>query len=309
MIHSSSDYAVVISRLWQTIGEILPTNTLRKPALATREYCKPFLCPWSGDFVSLYEVGFKYTVLRQLKEHHGGTVHNYSNYAVVISRFWQTISEILPTSTLRKPALATWGYCKPFLCSWSCNFVSLCEVDFKNTVMKLTMWKIRCFASMESSYCSLFPMIHLLESNRLFCIVALSSNWGELVNAVLDPKYGLACIISFGTMFTLTIYLLLLSSRYNVFTRKRVARRRSLGSCIWTRRRVMWLHSGKSRYVYVLEALQSTSKARAYCEKKLHERNEGLYTTSCSNIVTVGTNGFREHKTTFKCRLLPMGIF
>ena len=187
--------------------------------------------------------------------------------------------------------------------------MSLCEVDFKNTVMKLTMWKIRCFASMESSYCSLFPMIHLLESNWLFCIVALSSNWGELVNAVLDPKYGLACIISFGTMFTLTIYLLLLSSRYNVFTRKRVARRRSLGSCIWTRRRVMWLHSGKSRYVYVLEALQSTSKARAYCEKKLHERNEGLYTTSCSNIVTVGTNGFREHKTTCKGRLLPMGIF
>ena len=71
----------------------------------------------------------------------------------------------------------------------------------------------------------------------------------------------------------------------------------------------MWLHSGKSRYVYVLEALQSTSKARAYCEKKLHERNEGLSTTSCSNIVTVGTNDFREHKTTCKGRLLPMGIF
>ena len=187
--------------------------------------------------------------------------------------------------------------------------MSLCKVECKNTVMKVTMWKIRCFASMESSYWSLFPMIHLVESNWLLCIVALSSNWGELVNAVLDPKYGLACIISFGTMFTLTIYLLLLSSRYNVFARKRVARRRSLGSCIWTRRRVMWLHSGKSRYVYVLEALQSTSKARAYCEKKLHERNEGLSTTSCSNIVTVGTNGFREHKTTFKGRLLPMGIF
>ena len=106
-VFNYSNYAVVISRLWQTIDEILPINTLRKPVLATREYCKPFLCPWSGDFVSLYEVGFKYTVLRQLKEHHGGTVHNYSNYAVVISRFWQTISEILPTSTLRKPALAT----------------------------------------------------------------------------------------------------------------------------------------------------------------------------------------------------------
>ena len=135
-LHSSSDHAVVISRLWQTIGEILPTNTLRKPALATREYRKPFLCPWSCDFVSLYEVGFKYTVLRQLKEHHGSTVHNYSNYAVVISRFWQTISEILPTSTLRKPALATWGYCRPFLCPWSSDFVSLCEVELKNTVLK-----------------------------------------------------------------------------------------------------------------------------------------------------------------------------
>ena len=232
MIHSSSDYAVVILRLWQTISENLPTNTLRKPALATRGYCKPFLCPRSGDFVNLYEVELKYTVLRQLKEHHGGTVHNYSNYAVVISRFGQTISEILPTSTIRKPALATWGYCKPFLCPWSCDFVSLCEVEFKNTVMIVTMWKIQCFASMKSSYWSLFPMIHLLESNWLLCTVALSSHWGELVNAVLDPKYGLACIISFGTMFTLTIYLLLLSSRYNGFTRKRVARRRSLGSCI-----------------------------------------------------------------------------
>ena len=176
-------------------------------------------------------------------------IHSSSDYAVVISRLWQTISEILPTSTHRKAALVTWGYCKPFLCPWSCDFVSLCEVDFKNTVLKVTMWKIRYFDSLESSYWSLFPMIHLLESNWLLCIVALSSIWGELVNAVLDTTYGLACIISFGTMFTFTIYLLLLSSRYNGFTRKRVARCRSLGSCIWTRRRVMWLHSGKSIYV------------------------------------------------------------
>ena len=307
-LHSFSDYTVVISKLWQTISEILPFNTHRKPALATWGYCKPFLCPWSGDFASLYEVEFKYTVLKQVKEHHGGTVYNKSNHAVVISRFWHTLSEILPINTLRKPTLATWGYCKPFLCPWSCDILSLCEVDFKNTVMIVTMWKIQCFASMKASYWSIFPMTHLLESNWL-CIVALSSNWCELVNVVLDPKYGLACIISFGTMFTLTIYLLLLSSRYNGFTKKRVARRRNLGSCIWTRRRVMWLHSGKSRYVYVLEALQSTSKARAYCEKKLHERNEGLSTTSCSNIVTMGTNGFREHKTICKGRLWPMGIF
>ena len=308
-LHSFSDYTVVISKLWQTISEILPTNTHRKPALATWGYCKPFLCPWSGDFASLYEVEFKYTVLKQVKEHHGGTGHNNSNHAVVISRFWDTLSEILPINTLRKPALATWGYCKPFLCLWSCDNLSLCEVDFKNTVMVVTMWKIQCFASMKASYLSICPMTHLLESNCLLCIVALSSNWCELVNVVLDPKYGLACIISFGTMFTLTIYLLLLSSRYNGFTRKRVARRRNLGSCIWTRRRVMWLHSGKSRYEYVLEALQGTSKARAYYGKKLHERNEGLFTTSCSNIVTMGTNGFREHKTICKGRLLPMGIF
>ena len=135
-LHSFSDYAIVMSRLWQTISEILPTNTLRKPALATWGYCKPFLYPWSGDFVSLYEVEFKYMMLRQVKEHHGGTVHNYSNYAVVILRFWQIISEFIPTSTLRKPALATWGYCKPFLYPWSCNFVSLYEAEFKNTVLE-----------------------------------------------------------------------------------------------------------------------------------------------------------------------------
>ena len=106
-VHSSSDYTVAILRLWQTISWILPTSTLRKPALATWGYCKPFQCPWSRDFVSLYEVELKNMVLEPVKEHNVGTVHNVSDYAVVISRFWQTISELLPTSILRKPALAT----------------------------------------------------------------------------------------------------------------------------------------------------------------------------------------------------------
>ena len=96
---------------------------------------------------------YRNTVLRPVKEHsvHGCTAHGSSDYTAAISRIWQTISLILPTSILRKPALATWGYCKPFLCPWSCDFVSLSEVDFKNTVLKVTMWKIRCFDSMGYS--------------------------------------------------------------------------------------------------------------------------------------------------------------
>ena len=54
---------------------------------------------------------YRNTVLRPVKEHsvHGCTVHGSSHYTAAISRIWQTISSILPTSILRKPALATWG--------------------------------------------------------------------------------------------------------------------------------------------------------------------------------------------------------
>ena len=91
-------------------------------------YSKPFLRPWKC---------FKNTVLRPVKEHsvHGGTVNSSSNYAVVISRPCQKISDILPSSILRKPALGTLGYYKPCLCPWMCNFVSLYEIELKNTVL------------------------------------------------------------------------------------------------------------------------------------------------------------------------------
>ena len=93
--------------------------------------------PWLDISETVLSYCFRNTVLRPVKEHpvHGGTVHSSSDYAAAISRLWQTISLILPTSTLKKPALPTWGYCKPFLCSWSCDFVSQCEVEFKNTVL------------------------------------------------------------------------------------------------------------------------------------------------------------------------------
>ena len=97
-VHSSSNYAVVISRLWQKSSEILPTST--QQALMTCEYCEPFLCLSSCDFVSLCEVEFMNTVSGPVKEHHGRPLHSFSYYAVVISRLWQTIGEILPTNTL-----------------------------------------------------------------------------------------------------------------------------------------------------------------------------------------------------------------
>ena len=86
-VNCSYDPAVVIMRPWLSISE------------TKLSYC------------------LKNTVLRPVKEHpvRGCTVHSSSDYTVSILRLWQTISLILPTSTLRKPALATWGYCKPFL--------------------------------------------------------------------------------------------------------------------------------------------------------------------------------------------------
>ena len=92
--------------------------------------------PWLDISETVLSCCCRNTVLRPVKEHqvHGETVHSSSDYTGAISRLWQTISELLPTSILRKPALATWGYCKPFLCPWSCDFVSLCKVEFKNIV-------------------------------------------------------------------------------------------------------------------------------------------------------------------------------
>ena len=83
--------------------------------------------------MSLYEVEIKNTVLEPIKEQNVGTVDNALDYAVVISSFWQKICE-LPISTLKKQALVTCEYCEPFLCPSSCDFVSLCEVEFMNTV-------------------------------------------------------------------------------------------------------------------------------------------------------------------------------
>ena len=109
MVYSSSYHAVVISKPWQTVSEIGPSSILRKSALATWGYCKPFLCPWRR---------FTNIVFRPVKEDsvHGCTVHSSSYNAVIVSRILQTVKKICPSSILRKPALATWEYCKPFLC-------------------------------------------------------------------------------------------------------------------------------------------------------------------------------------------------
>ena len=113
-VHSSSDYAAAISRLWQTISLILPTSTLRKPALATWGYCEPFLCPSNCDFASLCEVELMDTVSGPVKEHHGRPLHSFSYYEVTISRLWQKISEILPTNTLKNQHWRHWGIVNPF---------------------------------------------------------------------------------------------------------------------------------------------------------------------------------------------------
>ena len=59
--------------------------------------------------------------------------------------------------------------------------------------------------------------------------------------------------------------------------RNKIVQRFRVRSCLWTRRKVLWLHSGLSRSEYVLDALQSSMNARANWGKKVNERTEGMF--------------------------------
>ena len=84
----------------------------------------------------------------------------------------------------------------------------------------------------------LFPMIWDLESKSLWFILDFIFTWGGLLYPMLRSDCILASLISFGVMFTLTIYLRLLSLRFIGSNRKRVARRRRVRSSLWKRRKV-----------------------------------------------------------------------
>ena len=84
----------------------------------------------------------------------------------------------------------------------------------------------------------LFPMICDQESKSLTFILDWIFTWEGLLYPMLGSDCIIAFMISFGVMFTLTSYLLLLSLRLIGSNRKRVVRRRRVRSSLWTRRKV-----------------------------------------------------------------------
>ena len=120
-------------------------------------------------------------------------------------------------------------------------------------------------------------------------------------------------MISFGVMFTLTSYLVMLTLKLN---RKRVVRRCRVSSCIWTRRKVFWLQKGKTRSAYLLDAQENSIKTHAYCGKEACERTEKFSCISCCNILKLSIltpiaalactkaqifNDLQRHKTNTQC--------
>ena len=55
-----------------------------------------------------------------------GSIENCSDvHSFALPRSWLKFSGTTQSSILRKPLVGTWGYCKPFLCSWCCSVVAV----------------------------------------------------------------------------------------------------------------------------------------------------------------------------------------
>ena len=128
-----------------------------------------------------------------------------------------------------------------------------------------------------------------MESKLLRSSVDLSLTSGGLFFIMHKPKCILVSLISFGMMFALTVYLVLLSLRFKGYHKKRGVRRFRVSSCLWTRRKVFWLQSGQSRTAYVLAALDSSIKVRKCCANEARERIEEMSTKYFSNILKIIT--------------------
>ena len=72
----------------------------------------------------------------------------------------------------------------------------------------------------------------------LMCMVDLNSTSAALFSVIHKPKCTLASLTSFGMMFGLNIYLVLLLFRFRGYYKKRRVRRCRVSSCLWTRRKV-----------------------------------------------------------------------
>ena len=101
-------------------------------------------------------------------------------------------------------------------------------------LMLLIMIMCGTISSAENmwAFFSLSPIKIILESKQSRYMVAQFSTLTDLFSVMHMLKYTLASLISFGMMFSFTIYLVLLSLR------KKSVRRCRVSSCLWTRRKV-----------------------------------------------------------------------
>ena len=93
---------------------------------------------------------------------------------------------------------------------------------YKQHISTVSMWL----------YGSLFPTINVLDCKCLWCILYFISADGCLFSSMLELNCILASLISFGIVFALTNYLLLLSLKFKEFNKPRAARYRRVSSCL-----------------------------------------------------------------------------
>ena len=105
-------------------------------------------------------------------------------------------------------------------------------------LMIATVYKQHISTESMWLYGSLFRTINVLDCKFLWCILYFISAYGCLFYSMLGSNCILASLISFGIVFALTGYLLLLSLKFKGFNKPRATRYRRVSSCLWTRRKV-----------------------------------------------------------------------
>jgi hypothetical protein len=81
--------------------------------------------------------------------------------------------------------------------------------------LMMIMENIEFSAGSTSDYLLLLPTIYELGRRLLMLTLNLISTWNGLPNSVLAPNSTMASLLSFGLMFTLTSYLMVLTLRLN----------------------------------------------------------------------------------------------
>ena len=121
-------------------------------------------------------------------------------------------------------------------CLWCSTGVSAVSFVVTGTLLLTLLIMMICGNKLSaedmSPSLSFSPTKSILESKLRRYMVAQFSCLADLFFVMHRLRYTLASLISFGMMFSSTVYLLLLSFR------KKGVRRCRVSSCLWTKRKV-----------------------------------------------------------------------